>query len=95
MNTGELVKELAKRRKISQREARWLLQRYIASITDHLAHGRRVVLQGFGSFDVKWSRAHEGYLPSAGKKMLIPAKRSPQFRPSDKTKQRVKDWEGS
>ena len=92
MNTSDLVVQLARRLNISQRRARQLLLRYITLLTENLANGRRIVLQGFGSFEIRDIAPREVYLPSSGEKVLIPGRRQVSFHPAKGLKEDVKTW---
>jgi len=95
MNTGEIVKQLAERLKISQKQARWLFKQQLEILKRQLAEGDAVVLRNFGSFSVKNRAPHRGFLPSEGRKVLIPAKKQVSFRPGKGLKESVADWRPS
>lgn len=86
MNTTELVEQLAQRLSISKAEAKRLLHAHLEAIARHLTAGETVVLRGFGTFGIKRTHAHKGYLPGAATEALIPGHRRPFFRPSAKLK---------
>lgn len=88
MTTTELVRRLAERRGISQREAHRLVTRYFERIAEHLSEGRTVVLRGFGSFSTRVQPSRTARVPSSGRQVLVPSARRVQFRPSPK----LKDW---
>jgi DNA-binding protein HU-beta len=54
-----------------------------------LKKGHSVVLTGFGSFVVVQRKARVGINPATGKKMNIPAKKVPRFKPGKDLKEAV------
>lgn len=91
MNTTELVEQLATRLAVSKAEAKRLINAHLEAISRHLAAGDSVVLRGFGTFGIKHTHTHKGYLPSADSDALIPGHRRPHFRPSDKLKSDIQE----
>lgn len=61
----------------------------MGTITDALEDGEKVMLAGFGVFDVAQRKAREGRDPRTGEKIQIPAKRVPKtiFPPIQELKQ--------
>lgn len=92
MNTSELIKELAEQLKISQKQARQLLVLYFDMIGKNLAEGKRVVLRGFGSFEVKRINPRKMRLPASKQPVMIPARKLAQFRPSQLLKEEIQTW---
>lgn len=82
MNTTELIKLLAERQDISQREAHRIVTRFFGLISEHLAAGSHVVLRGFGSFGTRDAPSREMRLPSTGETVQLPASRRVHFRAS-------------
>lgn len=79
MNKEELVKEVSRRSKMSQKDVAEVLNAAIDSITKTVARGKRVTLVGFGSFESRQRAARMGRNPQTGKEIKIPAKRVPAF----------------
>lgn len=95
MNTTELVERLAKRLDLSKAEAKRLLNAHLEAIARHLVQGDSVVLRGFGTFEIRQTRAHKGRLPGTDTEALMPGHRRPHFRPSAKLKADVQEPESS
>ncbi len=91
MTTTELIKQLANRLSITQKEARQILQLQIERMRDHLAAGRSVVLRGFGTLSVRTTAAHRGRLPGQREEVLIPEHHRVQFRASPKLRERLQE----
>ncbi len=81
MNTGELIKHLAKNLEISQKEARRLLDQELNGISEQLSLGNNVIVRGFGSFNLKDTRTDN--------------KKSIAFKASQKLKEFIKSWRPS
>ena len=56
---------------------------------DGLAKEGKVVVPGFGSFEVRNKTAREGRNPRTGEKVMIAAKRAPAFKPGKAMKEAV------
>lgn len=82
MTTAELVKALASRMEISQRQARSLLDGYVAAITQQLVAKNTVILRNFGSFSIKQVAEKRAYVPVKKSLCLIPAHQRLHFKPA-------------
>lgn len=81
MNKKELILEVAIRCGMSQADVEKVLNHIIATIGDCLHKEEPVTLVGLGTFRVQERAARQGYNPSAGRKMQIPAKKIVKFKP--------------
>jgi nucleoid DNA-binding protein len=95
MTTAELVKALAKRMDVSQRQARTLLDGYVAAITRQLAEKNSVILRNFGSFSVKDVAERRAYVPAKKSLCLIPAHQKLHFKPAKSLKDEVHEGTSS
>lgn len=86
MNKSELIKEVALKGQLSQREATNALDAMIETIAETMRKGENITLVGFGSFVVQERKARNGHNPATGGSMVIPAKRQVKFRPGSKMK---------
>lgn len=59
----------------------------IETIKKSLKGGKRVTFSGFGSFEVKKSKARKGRNPRTGKAISIPKKKRIKFNPSHSFKE--------
>lgn len=89
MTTSELVKALAVRMGINQREARSLLDNYIAAIVRQLSMKNSVTLRNFGSFTIKTITEKRAYLPALASQCLIPAHEKLDFKAAKKLRDEV------
>ena len=92
MTTTEVIKLLSIRLKISQAEARRCLIQELDIIAAHMNDESQVTLRSFGVFGVKQTAPRKTYLPSEKKYCLMPARRVPFFRASQRLKDFVKSW---
>ena len=89
MTTAELVKSLAKRLNISQKQARSLLDSYVDAITHQLLEKNTVMLRNFGSFTVKDIAEKRAYVPAKKSLCIIPAHQKLHFKPAKSLKDGV------
>ena len=90
MNKEELVKEVAKKAKVSQKAAGDVIAATIETIEKTVAKGKRVTLVGFGSFESRKRKARTGRNPQTGATIKIAAKTVPAFSAGKKFKDAVK-----
>lgn len=89
MNKTDLIKEMAEKSNLSQKEAASALEAFMSTITDSLKNGISVVVPGFGSFSVKDRAARTGRNPQTGQTIQIAAARVPHFKAGSKLKEDV------
>lgn len=79
MNKNQLVKEVAKATKLTQKSVEDVINITMDVIIRSVSKGKKITLSGFGTFESR-KRAHRvGRNPQTGKKMDIPAKTVPVF----------------
>ena len=81
MNKAMLVENMAKITKLPKATCKECLEAFVSSVGGALKHNKTVVLTGFGTFTVSKRKSRVGVNPATGKKMTIPAKKVPKFRP--------------
>jgi DNA-binding protein HU-beta len=89
MNKAMLVERMAKATKSSKATCKYALEAFIGAVGTALKTGKPVVLTGFGTFTVIKRKARTGVNPATGKKMQIPAKKVPKFKPGKALKSMV------
>ena len=89
MNKEELVQEVAKKTKTSQKAVADVLAYTIDAIEKSVAKGKKVTLVGFGTFEPRKRAARTGRNPQTGKPLKIGAKTVPAFSAGKKFKELV------
>jgi len=89
MNKEELVQEIAKKAKVTQKEVAEILNVFMDTIEKSVAKGKKVTLVGFGTFEARKRAARTGRNPQTGKEIKIPAKVVPAFSAGKKFKELV------
>ena len=79
MNKEELVQEISKKAKVTQKDAGEVLNALVDTIQKTVAKGKKVTLVGFGTFEPRKRAASTGRNPQTGKELKIPAKTVPAF----------------
>ena len=90
MTKRDLIERVAEQTAhISQRDAEIVVNRIFTSMTEALERGERIEIRGFGTFQVKVHKAHEGRNPKTGEDVHIPTKRKAFFKVGQELKDRV------
>ncbi|MDO5437956.1 MAG: HU family DNA-binding protein [bacterium] len=90
MNKEELVKEIADKTKLSQKNTGEIVGSILETIEKTVSKGKKVTLVGFGSFEARKRAARTGRNPQTGKEIKIAAKTVPAFTAGKKFKELVK-----
>ncbi len=90
MNKPELVNAIAEKAGLKKKEAEAALSAFIEAVEEALKKGDKVALIGFGTFGTRKRAKRTGVNPKTGKKIKIPAKTVPFFKPGKKLKEAVK-----
>lgn len=89
MNKAELIDNMAKVSKLSRTHCKAALEAFIESVRVALKQNKSVSLTGFGTFVIMKRKSRVGVNPATGKKMQIPAKNVPKFKPGKDLKNLV------
>jgi DNA-binding protein HU-beta len=90
MNKAKLVEQMSKLTKMPKSACKDCLEAFIKTVGSALKQNKPVVLTGFGTFSVMKRKSRTGINPVTKKKMTIPAKRVPKFKPGKALKAVVK-----
>jgi DNA-binding protein HU-beta len=90
MTKEQIVAKIAKDAGISKKAATASLNSFVGAVTTELKKGKRVPLVGFGTFEVRKTKARMGRNPQTGKALKIPAGRRPAFKAGKALKDAVK-----
>ena len=89
MNKTDMVDAVAKITKLSKKESEGAINAVLDTITDALANDEKVVLVGFGTFEVRTRAARKGRNPSTKEEIKIPASKAPVFKAGKVLKEKV------
>ena len=89
MNKEELVQEIAKKAKVTQKEAAEILNGFVETVQKSVSKGEKVTLVGFGTFEARKRAARTGRNPQTGKEIKIAAKTVPALTAGKKFKELV------
>ncbi len=89
MNKHELIETVSSKAEISKKEADAMVNATLDAIIEGLVKEGKVIIPGFGSFEVRNKTAREGRNPRTGEKVTIAAKRAPAFKPGKAMKDAV------
>jgi DNA-binding protein HU-beta len=89
MNKTELINVISEKAGLSKKNTEIALNATIASIEEALQNGDKVVLVGFGTFEVKSRAARKGRNPQTSEEIQIPASKAPVFRAGKSLKDSV------
>ena len=90
INKLDLVAAVADKAELAKKEAQVAVDALFDAITEALKEGNKVVISGFGQFEVKERAAREGVNPATGEKISIPATKVPGFKAGKGLKDSVK-----
>lgn len=90
MTKTDLINKMASSTGITKIDSKKTLEIFLEILTDHLALGENVRIDGFGTFTVKSRKAKVGRNPITGAKIDIPATNVAHFSPAKHLKDSVK-----
>ena len=89
MTKTELIKQVAKKSDMSQKDTDVILKNFFEVVKNTVKSGEKVAVIGFGNFEARQRASRTGVNPKTRKKMTIPAKVVPVFRPGKAFKEAV------
>lgn len=90
MNKTELLALVAMKANVTQKEANEVVEALLDTITETLATGEKVVVTGFGTFEVRLRAERTGKNPRTGETIVVPEQKTPAFRAGKLLKDAVK-----
>ncbi|WP_240453007.1 HU family DNA-binding protein [Acholeplasma equirhinis] len=91
MNKTELVAHVADKAETTQVLAEAVINAFAEVVTETLAkRGEKVVVTGFGTFEVRNRVARKGKNPRTGEEIVVPAQKTPAFKAGKLLKDAVK-----
>ncbi|HHT45460.1 MAG TPA: HU family DNA-binding protein [Fastidiosipila sp.] len=89
MNKTDLIDAVSKETELSKKDTEKAINSVLSTISETLASGEKVVLVGFGTFEVRHRAARKGRNPSTKKEIKIPASKAPVFKAGKNLKEMV------
>jgi len=89
VNKNDLIAAVAASTNLTKTDAANAIDSILAVITKSLKKKDKVLLVGFGTFQVSRRKAGEGRNPQTGEKIKIPASNVPRFKPSKALKDAI------
>ncbi|MCK9471261.1 MAG: HU family DNA-binding protein [Bacilli bacterium] len=88
MNKSQLVASIAEKSGLTKKESEKALNAFIESVEETLAKGDKVLLVGFGTFEVRERKARQGRNPRNPEEVIdIAASKAPVFKASKTLKE--------
>lgn len=91
MKKADLIAAMAEKSGLSKKEAEKALNAFTDSVADALRAGDKIQLIGFGTFEVSERAERTGRNPHTGEEMVIPAAKSPKFKPGKALKDKINE----
>jgi DNA-binding protein HU-beta len=89
MNKTDLINSIAAKSGLNKKNSEAALNAFIGSVEESLKGGDKVVLVGFGTFEVRKRAARKGRNPQTKKEITIPASKAPVFKAGKVLKDKV------
>lgn len=80
MNKSDLIAKVAEESNLSKRDTELAVNTLFDTIAKALAQDEKVVIVGFGTFEVRSRAARKGRNPSTKEEIEIPASKAPAFK---------------
>lgn len=87
MNKSDIVAAVADKLDLSRRGAETAVDTVFNLITEALAKNDKVVISGFGTFEVRTRVARTGVNPRTGEEIAIPEQKTPAFKAGKQLKE--------
>ncbi|HOQ76052.1 MAG TPA: HU family DNA-binding protein [Thermoclostridium sp.] len=89
MNKAELISAVAQQSGLTKKDSEAAIDAFISVVEDALSKQEKVVLVGFGTFEVKARAARKGRNPQTKEEITIPASKAPVFKAGKALKDKV------
>jgi len=86
MHKNEFIKQLARETSLPQKQVNQVVKSMIELIGHSLQNGDKVVLTGFGTFEVRTRSERKGVNPQTKERIVIPKTHTPGFTASNTLK---------
>ncbi len=82
VSKSKLIDEVADAAEITKTQAAKAIDEFLAAIRDFAGAGNKVIIQGFGTFEMKTRAAHTGRNPGTGLPVEVPEQTRLTFKAS-------------
>jgi DNA-binding protein HU-beta len=89
MNKTDLINAIAAKSGLNKKNSEAALNAMIGTVEESLTKGEKVVLVGFGTFEVRNRAARKGRNPQTKQEITIPASKAPVFKAGKGLKEKV------
>ncbi len=89
MNKTQLVAKISEKSGLTKKDANKVVDSFIETVEEALVDGEKVVLVGFGTFEVKTRKARSGRNPRTGEVINVAEKSIPVFKAGKAIKDKV------
>lgn len=89
MNKAELISAVAQKSGLTKKDSEAAIDAFMSVVEDALSKQEKVVLVGFGTFEVKARAARKGRNPQTKEEITIPASKAPVFKAGKALKDKV------
>lgn len=90
MNKTELIAEIAEKTEVSRKQVEDILNAFTDVVEECLRNDEKVVVTGFGTFEVRTRVTRNGRNPRTGEMISIPEQKTPAFKAGKILKDAVK-----
>lgn len=90
MQKTDFIARVAEQTGVSKKTTRQVIESALDLIAQSLASDEKVVLSGFGTFEMRQRRERRGVNPQTRQAMTIPASKTPGFSASNNLKEAVR-----
>lgn len=89
MTKKEFITSLSEKTGFSKKDTEVFVNCFIDTVTQELVQGGSVNISGFGSFEVRARKEKSCLNPQTKEKMLVPATKTPAFKPGKAFKDEI------
>jgi DNA-binding protein HU-beta len=89
MNKTDLINAISAKSGLNKKNSEAALNAFISSVEDALKEGEKVVLVGFGTFEVRKRAERKGRNPQTKEEIIIPASNAPVFKAGKGLKDKI------
>lgn len=90
MTKAELIEKVAEKAELTKKATEEVVDALFSTVQESLIEGDKVVISGFGTFEVRERAGRTGRNPRTGEEILIPAQKAPAFKAGKVLKDAVK-----